>query len=60
MLAYDENGNLREFEEFENIVVCSHCKNSTGSIQKNRFRDSVTLMMIFVRIVMKVMDEVAM
>ena len=26
MLAYDENGDLREFEECENIVVCNHCK----------------------------------
>ena len=26
MLAYDENGDLREFGECENIVVCNHCK----------------------------------
>ena len=26
MKAYDENGNLREFEECENILVCNHCK----------------------------------
>ena len=26
MLAYDENGDLRGFEERENIVVCNHCK----------------------------------
>lgn len=26
MMAYDENGVLREFEESENIVVCGHCK----------------------------------
>lgn len=26
MLEYDENGIMREFEEEENIVVCTHCK----------------------------------
>ena len=26
MFAYDENGDLREFEDYENIVVCNHCK----------------------------------
>lgn len=25
-MAYDENGILREFGEYENIVVCGHCK----------------------------------
>lgn len=26
MLAYDENGIMREFEENDDIVVCTHCK----------------------------------
>lgn len=26
MMAYDENGVLREFGEYDNIVVCKHCK----------------------------------
>ena len=26
MLAYDENGIMREFEESNDIVVCKHCK----------------------------------
>ena len=26
MLEYDENGNLRDFEENEGIVICNHCK----------------------------------
>ena len=26
MLAYDENGDLREYEEDEGIVICKHCK----------------------------------
>lgn len=25
MLAYDENGVIREFYEHEGVVVCSHC-----------------------------------
>ena len=25
MLAYDENGVLREFDEYKHIVVCRHC-----------------------------------
>lgn len=26
MLAYDEYGNLREYAEHEDIVVCNYCK----------------------------------
>ena len=26
MLAYDENGIMREFEESDDIVVCKHCQ----------------------------------
>lgn len=26
MMAYDENGVLREFEESNGVVVCGHCK----------------------------------
>ena len=26
MMAYDENGDLREFEESNSVVVCKHCK----------------------------------
>lgn len=28
MLAYDENGKMREFQEYEHIVICKYCKKS--------------------------------
>ena len=26
MMAYDENGDLREFGEYDDIVICKYCK----------------------------------
>ena len=34
MLAYDENGDLREYEEDEGIVICKHCKSSRSTMHR--------------------------
>ena len=33
MLAYDEYGNLREYAEHGDIVVCNYCKKNTDRKQ---------------------------